>query len=80
MESYENRYKFYLDKNISSAKDVFRIKWNYVFDKLYRTELYIVKKYILAHPIEFLRAKNLFLLGRIIILIKIFLRLKIKKE
>ena len=40
----------------------------------------IIKKYILAHSIEFLRAKNLFLLGRIIILIKIFLRLKIKKE
>ena len=51
MEAYENRYKFYLYKNIGSAKDVFRIKWNYVFDKLYRTELDIVKKYILTHPI-----------------------------
>lgn len=29
----------------------------------------IIKKYILAHSIEFLRAKNLFLLGRIIILL-----------
>ena len=80
MEAYENRYKFYLYKNISSAKDVFRIKWNYVFDKLYRTELDIVKKYILANPIEFLRVKNFSLLGRIVILIKIYLGLDIKKK
>lgn len=80
MEAYENRYKFYLDKKIGSAKDVFRIKWNYVFDKLYRTELYIVKKYILTHPIEFLKAKNFTLLGRIVILIKIYLGLDIKKK
>lgn len=51
-----------------------------IFDKLYRTELYIVKKYILAHPIEFLRAKNFSLLGRIVILIKIYLGLDIKKK
>ena len=80
MEAYENRYKFYLYKNISFAKDVFRIKWNYVFDKLYRTELDIVKKYILTHPIEFLKAKNFTLLGRIVILIKIYLGLDIKKK
>ncbi len=80
MEAYENRYKFYLYKNIGSAKDVFRIKWNYVFDKLYRTELDIVKKYILTHPIEFPKAKNFTLLGRIVILIKIYLGLDIKKK
>ena len=79
MELYENRYKFYLDKNISSAKDVLRIKWNHVFDNLYNTNLDIIKKYILTHIFEFLIARKLFLLGRIIILIKIFLGLKIKK-